>query len=97
MEEYVTEAFHRLPDTIPTTARPLIDRPKHVINICRAVNDTEIPALTLDMKRRELSFDWRGMYARFYAEEKLFEMHQKHWVRTELLSLRSAMTDCDVP
>ena len=38
----------------------------------RETSDTELPALKLNRATGELSFDWKGMVSRWYAEERLW-------------------------
>jgi hypothetical protein len=44
------------------------DLPPHQIRIKSKANDTELPKLEFDGSRRELSFEWEGMFDAFYSE-----------------------------
>ena len=44
------------------------DLPPYQIQIKRAAADTELPKLEYDSKRKEISFEWQGMFDRFYSE-----------------------------
>lgn len=45
------------------------DLPPHLIQIKQAANDSELPNLECDFKKREISFEWQGMFDRFFSEK----------------------------
>jgi hypothetical protein len=93
-KDLVCKVFERLPFAIPTPSTPNISRRQHLINIRRAVNDTDVPSLAFDKEKEELSFDWRGMYTHFYAEEKMFGKNQEYWVCTGIAPLSFCDRSC---
>lgn len=52
-------------------ATSTIDRPGHMVSFRGAVNDTEVPELAVNEELREINLNWRAMFSRFLAEEKL--------------------------
>ena len=44
------------------------DLPPYQIRIKTKANDTELPNLEFDVPKREISFEWEGMFDRFYSE-----------------------------
>ncbi|KAK0343011.1 hypothetical protein LTS02_009445 [Friedmanniomyces endolithicus] len=52
----------------PKAIRISLEEIPHVISIGDNANDTEMPALRLDMQRREISFEWKGMLDAFFCE-----------------------------
>jgi hypothetical protein len=44
------------------------DLPPYQIRIKSKANDSELPNLEYDFQKREISFEWEGMFARFYRE-----------------------------
>ena len=44
------------------------DLPPHQIRIKSKANDTELPHLEFDVLKREISFEWKGMFDCFYGE-----------------------------
>jgi len=70
------------------------DQPPYSIRVRRDMNDTEIPGLEIDYEKREISFDWRGMYNMFYREENYVDRNIKELAtqaRTEALDLKAMM------
>jgi hypothetical protein len=53
------------------SGRARFDLPPHQIRIKSKANDTELPGLKLNLQsaRREISFEWEGMFDAFYSEE----------------------------
>jgi hypothetical protein len=49
-------------------SRGRFDLPPYQIQIKMKANDTELPQLEFDFERREISFEWEGMFDRFYRE-----------------------------
>jgi hypothetical protein len=49
-------------------SRGRFDLPPYQIRIKMKANDTELPQLEFDFERREISFEWEGMFDRFYRE-----------------------------
>lgn len=47
-------------------------------------NDTELPNLEYDFEKREISFEWEGMFARFYDEAAMLEKRE-HKTMTEAM------------
>jgi hypothetical protein len=45
------------------------DRPPHYLKIRKAVNDTGLVDLSIDVDAREISFDWRRTFASFFVEQ----------------------------
>jgi len=52
----------------PKAIRVSLEETPHVISIEDNANDTELPALQLDTRRREISFEWKGMLDAFFRE-----------------------------
>jgi len=52
----------------PREAGPRFDLPPYQIRIKTKANYTELPNLEFDVPKREISFEWEGMFDRFYAE-----------------------------
>ncbi|KAM0690764.1 hypothetical protein Q7P36_009533 [Cladosporium allicinum] len=48
----------------------------HQIRFKTRANDTELPGLELDFERREISFEWTGMFDAFCAEAVLLERRE---------------------
>ena len=48
-----------------------INRPKHIFELKRCVNDTELPELAYDPKERDLSFNWRQAFTCFFIEKRV--------------------------
>ncbi|KAH7057252.1 hypothetical protein B0J12DRAFT_738049 [Macrophomina phaseolina] len=46
-----------------------IDLPPYTVAVRQVVNDSELPGLEVDYERREVSFDWRGMFDMLFGEE----------------------------
>ena len=59
-----------------------IDLPPCLIRIEDEVNDTELPGLEFDVSTRELSFEWEGIFAKFYRE--LAELDRRTQKRNDL-------------
>jgi len=49
------------------------DLPPCRIGIGPKVNDTELPNLEYDSQKREISFEWEGMFTRFFREAAVLE------------------------
>lgn len=47
------------------------DLPPYQIRFKTKANDTELPKLEYDFEKREISFEWEGMFAEFYHEAVL--------------------------
>ncbi|KAL9065882.1 MAG: hypothetical protein Q9161_007935 [Pseudevernia consocians] len=77
-EEYMSEIMQRVSFCISTAS---IERPGQLVCFRGNVNDTDVPGLAVDKESREISFDWRAMFSRFCAEEKL-----KHYLYRKCLS-----------
>ncbi len=50
-----------------------VEMPVPYVQIRNLVNDTEVPAMQLDVKSMVLTCDWRGMFSAFFADQKLYE------------------------
>ncbi|KAM0690763.1 hypothetical protein Q7P36_009532 [Cladosporium allicinum] len=59
--------------------RGRFDLPPYQIHIKEMANDTELPNLKLDFSepRREISFEWRGMFAAFFSEAAIQEKKER--------------------
>ena len=68
-EEVMSEIMRRVPYCVAGSS---IERPDHLIYFCRVASDTEVPNLAVDEGLREISFDWRTMFSRLFAETELF-------------------------
>ncbi len=61
-----------MPDILELQDAPdRLFEPQHTVQIRHEVNDTELPGLSIDYEKVELSVNWREMYCRFFAEEHL--------------------------
>jgi hypothetical protein len=49
----------------------------HQIRFKSKANDTELPHLEFDFERREISFEWQGMFDRFCLEAVLLEKRER--------------------
>jgi hypothetical protein len=49
------------------------DLPPYRIRVGPRVNDTELPNLQYDSQKREISFEWEGMFTRFFREAAALE------------------------
>ena len=65
-EEFMSEIMQRVSYCVD--AESTIETPGHLVCFRGLVNDTEVPGLAVDPKLREISFDWRDMFAHFFAE-----------------------------
>ncbi|KAK0845671.1 hypothetical protein LTS02_015195 [Friedmanniomyces endolithicus] len=52
----------------PKAIRVSLEETPHVISIGDNANDTELPALQVNTRRREISFEWKGMLDAFFRE-----------------------------
>lgn len=50
------------------------EMPNYLIAIQGYVNDTELPGLAIDIKKREIRFEWRKMLHLFYREHERFQI-----------------------
>jgi hypothetical protein len=59
--------------------RARFDLPPYQIHIKEMANDTELPNLALDLSKplREISFEWRNMFAAFFSEAALQEKQER--------------------
>ena len=78
-EEYMSEIMQRVSYCISTAS---IERPGQLVCFRGNVNDTDVPGLAVGKESREISFDWRAMFSRFCAEDKL-----KHYFYKNLVGL----------
>ncbi|KAF2731523.1 hypothetical protein EJ04DRAFT_579073 [Polyplosphaeria fusca] len=53
--------------------------PGYLIRIGTFVNDTHLPNLSFDPIRREISFEWRGMFTAFFREQLQLRALKKRW------------------
>lgn len=67
-----SEIVRRLSPGGTTAATPFVERVK--IKIQGQINDTQLPSFTFDNQRLEIYIDWRGAFANFFAEEKLYNV-----------------------
>jgi len=49
------------------------DEPSHTIRVKRLVNDTELPGITVDYDKREVSFRWLELFECLYREQRALE------------------------
>ena len=61
----------------PSPVPYLIVGPQHLVRIRGEVNDTELPGLEINEQKREISFDWREAYNRFFFEERLYNNYME--------------------
>jgi hypothetical protein len=61
--------------TLATAGGPFEPR-LHQIRFKFRANDTELPSLEFDFERREISFEWTGMFDHFCAEAILLEQRE---------------------
>ncbi|CAD6577873.1 MAG: hypothetical protein ASARMPRED_008436 [Alectoria sarmentosa] len=47
-----------------------------VIQVRAGLNDCAVPGLKIDQEKRELSFDWIGLFSRFFRERKAMHQHE---------------------
>jgi len=47
--------------------------PNYTIRIFHMVNDSELPGLDIDIEARQIRFDWRKMYTKFFREMRLLQ------------------------
>jgi hypothetical protein len=52
------------------------DLPPYQIRIKSRASDTELPGLDFDVDKREISFEWEGMFVRFFYELRVLESVQ---------------------
>lgn len=54
----------------------------HVIRIKTMVNDTELPDLSFDIDKREISFNWQDMLDQFFREQEAIQrMISESWTK----------------
>lgn len=46
-------------------------KPQRTVQVRREANDLDLPALSVDYEKMELSLNWNDLFCRFYAEQKL--------------------------
>ncbi|KAL2037889.1 hypothetical protein N7G274_009364 [Stereocaulon virgatum] len=51
------------------------------IQVCQAINDTQLPDLRIDQQLQTLSFCWRGMFTKLLGEEKAAIATWNSWQR----------------
>ena len=73
----MSEIMRRVSYCISTAS---IERPGHLVCFRGNVNDTDVPGLAVGKETPEISFDWRAMFSRFCAEEKLKNHFYKNLV-----------------
>lgn len=71
------------------------DYPPYQLRIKWQTNDTELPALHVDVNRHELSFEWQGMFDRFYREEEEVDKRHERWFQREKPKLDGLTNACD--
>jgi hypothetical protein len=71
------------------------DLPPHQIRIKSTANDTELPKLEYDFQRREISFQWQGMFTRFFREKAVLEKLETRLILEALEWIKSG--DFSVP
>lgn len=60
------------------------EMPNYTIRVGNVVNDTPIPNLSIDVRSRGISFDWRNMFTLFFREQALLRTLKSKWeVSTE--------------
>ena len=50
--------------------RNMLEKPFHVVQIRKQVNDTYLPDLIVDDGEQTVTLDWRRLFAPFFGEEK---------------------------
>lgn len=58
------------------------DLPPYQICIKSRANDSELPGLGYNFQKREISFEWEGMFAKFYREAAMLAKRE-HGIMTE--------------
>jgi hypothetical protein len=71
------------------------DLPPHQIRIKSAANDSELPNLEFDVPKREISFEWKGMFDCFYGEAARQEKRD-HAVMSEAAKCLSAGSNSSI-
>ena len=61
-----------------------VEGPVPNVQVRRPVHDTEVPGRKLDAGTLELTFEWGGMYAAFFAEERRYGNRLSRWGRRHL-------------
>ncbi|KAI9702781.1 MAG: hypothetical protein M1836_007995 [Candelina mexicana] len=99
-EEYLEEHKEAVPRILPSIIeeRDLPDRlysPQHTVQIRREINDPELPGLSIDYEKLELSLNWRELYCNFFAEEKLITtiLDQIHETDRHVLHRKASAKD----
>lgn len=57
-----------------------VEKPVPYVQFRGQVHDTEVPGLEFDSGNLEVTFNWRGMYSAFFAEERRYEKIKEAWV-----------------
>jgi hypothetical protein len=75
------------------------DLPPYQIRIKSRATDSELPNLDFDVDKREISFEWEGMFARFFYELAVLESVQQSimaestlWLSERVRTLGSALS-----
>ena len=51
--------------------RNMLDKPFHVVQIRKQVNDTYLLDLTVDDGKQTVTLDWRQLFSLFFAERRI--------------------------
>ena len=65
------------------------DQPPHYLKIRKAVNDTELVDLSIDVDAREISFDWRRTFASFFVERHFVMLAEQAQPSMDIHSYRN--------
>ncbi|KAL9132583.1 MAG: hypothetical protein Q9175_006243 [Cornicularia normoerica] len=55
---------------------PVTTEGMFVIQVRAGLNDCAVPGLKIDQEEREISFDWTGLFSRFFCERKAMNLHE---------------------
>lgn len=67
---------------------PRYDQPLYTIHISGLVNDTELPAWSIDFDGRCIEFDWKAMLDKFFYEEAAILQRKIHLVSLTMFTPR---------
>lgn len=85
LETDISEILRCLCRDLTAAESPFSERVKSELK-CQ-INDTELPSFAFDKQCQEISFNWRGALAYFFAEEKMYN---------QMMTLRVRRTSCEV-
>lgn len=60
-----------------------------VIQVRAGLNDCAVPGLKIDQGKREISFDWVGLFSCFYGARRMVELHEETVCHEQSLHSRS--------